>query len=285
MTLVPPTSREEAGESGLVPADAFEIAGIPGAGAAVGVAVTTGALNTKGAWAQLTAASGIAAAGFVLDVCPIGPAEFLVDVGIGAGGSEVVLVSNLLVSVVGVAEGVTVASIPIPVAIPAGSRISIRAQASVATQTLYCSAVLYSGDVPGSTSCETLGALTAGSGGTVIDPGAVAGTKGAWSELVAATAAAIKACVLLIGGGADASRVNAFWALDIGVGGAGSEVVKVPNVQLRASGTVDIVYPQVIVLPLGIPAGSRVAVRAACDIAVAGDRLFYAVLLGIHESA
>ncbi|MGH3987826.1 MAG: hypothetical protein ACRDTZ_10960 [Pseudonocardiaceae bacterium] len=76
---------------------------------------------------------------------------------------------------------------------------------------------------------------------------------------------------------------NATWLVDIGVGGAGSEQVLVPNFRLAAT-TFETFVPSVMpTVPVSIPQSSRLAVRAQCSITTnsIGGRLFDVVLYGI----
>lgn len=89
-----------------------------------GVTVTTGALDTKGSWAEI--ASSITADIRYLVVCcrfNIVNTNFLLDIGIGASGSEVVLVPNI--------NGINNSSLrEYEVSIPSGTRLAARAQAA-----------------------------------------------------------------------------------------------------------------------------------------------------------
>lgn len=103
---------------------------------------------------------------------------------------------------------------------------------------------------------ETFGATSGATtkGGTAVTGGA-ADTKGSWTQLAAATS--FEATALLL-------AVNTFYSdtnylLDIGIGGAGSERVVIPDVLVAlANGTA-----LNVLLPVAIPVGSRVAARCA----------------------
>jgi hypothetical protein len=69
--------------------------------------------------------------------------------------------------------------------------------------------------------------------------------------------------------------------MDIGVGSAGSEQVLLGDMDLSASAGSDSIGPMAIGVPVRIPAGTRLAVRAQSNITDATDRLFDAMLLGV----
>jgi hypothetical protein len=98
-----------------------------------------GTANTLGAWAQITASSPHAYSYITLAVGGNGSSDrgadyqWLVDIGIGAAGSEQVLIQQIFFASVG-ASGWGLPTIPIAgpyaVSIPAGTRIAVRCQSS-----------------------------------------------------------------------------------------------------------------------------------------------------------
>lgn len=98
--------------------------------------------------------------------------------------------------------------------------------------------------------------------GSAIAPvsGGSAHTKGSWVEVTAATTYDVFRVVMQTAN-SNASGTNTAGLLDIGVGGAGSEVVVVPNLAVGYSSTGTSGTFPVWDLPLFIAKGSRVAVR------------------------
>lgn len=104
-----------------------------------------------------------------------------------------------------------------------------------------------------------------------VPTGGTAHTMGAWTELHASTG--IDAAALaLYGGGHNSSGAASPALLDIGVGAAGSEQLLLPSLDVgfHSAGRLP------LVVPVTIPAGSRIAARAqglrtATNIAVAVD--------------
>lgn len=249
-----------------------------------GVVLTANATpNTKGSYVDLIASTLFEAQWLMVEVGFYGggASDFLVDIAIGAASSEMVIASNLIFT--GFLAIDHMAYYLFPAFVPAGSRISGRCQATTGSATVRCGVLLEGqGFLPSSplSLITTYGAATADSGGVAIDMSSI-NTKGAYSQLTAATTHDINWLVLGIGGQNNQARTGARWLVDIAVGGAGSEVVIVPDLILNASGTGDCILPGCICLPGSIPAGSRVAVRAQCSINDATDRLFDAVLYGV----
>ena len=108
-----------------------------------GTAVNPGATaNTKGSYVQIVASTTADIAGFSLYIDSqgtstgsVGPITWLVDVAVGASGSEVVILPNLFViGAAGAGFSVTYAPVIsyLPLQIPAASRIAVRAACSSA---------------------------------------------------------------------------------------------------------------------------------------------------------
>jgi hypothetical protein len=99
------------------------------------------------------------------------------------------------------------------------------------------------------------GSTTASTTGTQVNTSGSNNTKGAWTQITAATTRSHfwgLICVRAVSG--------TQFLLDVGIGGAGSEQVIVPNLNIRDSSNGD---PAMWSVPLRIPSGTRVAMRAA----------------------
>jgi len=241
--------------------------------------------NTKGSWVELTSSSAIDAAAFTVMIPYLFEgSDYLVDIGIGAAGSEQTIASNLSVSAGSAAGNSSGFNPRIPIPIPAGTRIAARAQATgtSASRMVRCGILLESSDIPSGGTLTTTGASTADSGGTSIDPGATDNAKGAWVQLTASTALDVREAFFTFGNIANTARTDCFWLVDIGIGGAGSEQVVIPNIAISASVNTDSVAPSCTPFyKLNIPAGTRIAVRASCTIVDATDRLFDIIMYSI----
>lgn len=242
--------------------------------------------DTKGSWVELVSSLPQDVVGFILSIVPSDPGiNSLMDIGIGASGSEQVILANYLIDS-SVSSNLTgLHYLYVPLALPAGTRVALRSQEGVSYG--FGMSIGFTGVGPtflspaGFQICDTYGANTGDSGGTSVDPGASLNTKGAWVQL-SASCEDINYLIVSLGGQENSARTACWWAMDIGIGGAGSEIVVVENLIARASGIVDEVKPAVMAFPVNIPAGSRIAVRSQCTINNAVDRIFDVILYGFR---
>lgn len=239
--------------------------------------------NTKGNWIECIASTPYMCEIAVSILSLSGNYAYLVDIGIGPAGSEIVLVANLNKDWPTTVYGAPT-SYNIPILLPAGTRIAARCQcltagskqASISIHTIPFGGF---GFPYGCQLCTTYGAVTADSGGTSIDPGASAGTYGAWVEFSAATTYRIRALQIGIGNQSNTARTQGFWGLDVGIGSAGNEVAIVSGYQLFCHSSADLVVPNVSPLfPVVVPQNSRLSVRAKSGVTDATDRTFDAIL-------
>jgi hypothetical protein len=241
------------------------------------------AANTKGSWIELVSSSPIDADGFYLQLEALGTSrDHLVDIGIGAAGSEVVIVPNFQFSTGTGPSGIEEVYIPLP--IPAGTRIAARSQATAGSQSVGVLLQLVQGELYRAMRCSratAYGSNTADSGGVVVDPGAVAHTKGSWAEIHSGITNPIRYAILCIGNRAN-TGVGAFTQhlMDFGIGGAGAEVVLLDDQVVMADQTTDRLGPHVFARHVSIPAGTRLAARSQCSNTDATDRLFDLAVIG-----
>ena len=123
------------------------------------------------------------------------------------------------------------------------------------------------------------GANTGASTGTTITAPGSLNTKGAWTQIVASTTYPAAGIMLQIN--SEPGSGDCFWLADVGIGGAGSEVVIVPNIigGRLASTLGDSSHCYV---PVQIPAGSRVAMRY--QVAVTAATPLTAQIIGFGDS-
>ena len=247
------------------------------------VAATTGTTaHVKTAWQQATASLPVTVSGFIMRTFPLGSgtANFLFDVGIGAAGSEKIILNNYPHNRYNGARGLT-QSIFVPVKIPAGTRVAVRAQNSEASaQPWDCTIewVPYSPYLPSYSRCDVYGAIEANTAATDIDPGATANAKGAWAQLTASSSYDARAIAVAFSSSRNSVRSICHWFVDIGIGAAGSEVVLLPDLFVGSHTTSDAVLGSSMTLPINVPAGTRFAARAQCGINDATDRLMRTTL-------
>lgn len=235
-----------------------------------GTALTGGANNTKGSYTQLTAST-------TLDICALAVClqetnnttrHCAVDIAVGASGSENVIISNLFVE--GGTNGANGQDYLFPINIPAGTRISARAQNGSATADGPTANVVgFDGSFgqTGSAGIDAIGYLSATTYGTLLTASATANTKGSYVQLSASTPVDyagfwIRPSLPSGGAGATAGLV------DLAIGASGSELVILPNFQVCC------VQPPATPHFLGpfwipIPAGTRIAARMQATAASA----------------
>lgn len=260
------------------------------------ITVTASAtINTAGAYTQAIPSTSRDATWVHLTVADDGTSNVLsvcgVNIATGASGSEVVQVANLAVHRSATAgsqdSGV---SYLFPLAIPAGTRVAVSAQSNVASETLSCAVILFDdafASIPGGGAIDTYGFSTATSLGTSIDPGATANTKGAWVQITGSTTYDLAGFFLGLDGTSQTpGSATYFFNVDVGVGAAGSEVVVLPDfsfVMTMTNAPRRSLRPSYTpFLPIQVPAGSRIAVRAQCTGASSPSRLFGATFYGVR---
>lgn len=242
--------------------------------------------NTKGSWTTVVASCPFNADGFYLMFRNGAVADFLIDIGVGSNGDAVdeTIVSNILTSsgTNGGACWSTEAYIPLPVR--AGNRIAARIQSTDASQTTAITIRPVSGSFYRAMRMKhatTYGADTSDSGGTQVDPGGSASTKGAYSQVTASTDRPMKAALLCFG-----SRNNGVFGashlhyVDIATGTAGGERVIIGDMEMTGEGTNDQYSPVWRNAFVNIPAGSRLAARSSDTQTDATDRLWDIAVVG-----
>lgn len=235
--------------------------------------------NTKGSWIELTSSTTMNASSIVLTVQKVSAAgTFLLDIGIGASGSEQIVLSNVLVAIQNYSEDRNPSThLRIPLAIPEGTRIAARVQhSSTAEPSLYCGLMLEYGRVSSCGGITTYGDNTTDSGGSSVDSGAVANTKGSWAEITSATTEDVKGLFFCISNGGNIrENYKKQWLMDIGIGGAGSEEVIIPNIPLTSNSYADNITPNnTPIFGVSIPTGTRLVARAAYEGTNATYRVF-----------
>jgi hypothetical protein len=236
-----------------------------------GTSVTTGSTSsTKGSWAQLIASTSFDASLVYVVVHGYRSAAALsdlsVDIGIGASGSEQVLIADLLAG--GAALTGSGDTGPrewfFPLYIPAGSRLSARAAGDRTSTALRVAIWLYGGNslpaFPIGTKVVTYGMGTVPDG-TAVTPGNA--VEGSWTQITASTSENHFALIPSFQVNNDTTQTNGVLNIDIGIGGAGSEVqvgswFAINNVN-ESMGSMFPPLPAFV----HVPAGTRLAMRAS----------------------
>jgi len=253
--------------------------------------------NTTGAWVELISATSYDTSWLLISVQDPGTATALnsvcINVSTGSTGNEPasILINNLiclrdsLSSVAG--QGATYL---IPTQVKAGTRLSANAQSSgAAAAALFVSILPIAGAfgcISGGSAIDTYGFSPSTTRGVVVDPGASGSTKGAYIEVVSSTSYDLAGFILGFDAGGTSGSSALAWTLDVAVGSLGNEIVIFPDLQIYGrgtSGTYKAIYPAATsFIPVQIPAGSRIAIRAQCNSGTAAPRVFGVTLYGVR---
>jgi hypothetical protein len=233
-----------------------------------GTTVTASAtINTKGAYAQLVASTSHSYEGlFVYVTTSTGSIlSALIDLSVGAAASEVVLIPNLYFRQ-GAASGDRHSITAFfPMRVPSGVRLSARAQSTTASAALRVSVygVISNPFVPtGFNRCTDYGTVTADSGGTGIDTGATANTKGAYAQLTASTTFPMKALLAAISPNTATATVNGIILYDVSIGAAAAEQPVISDWNYKRTASTNSETGEYgTLIPVDIPAATRLAAR------------------------
>lgn len=235
----------------------------------------SGSANAKGSWTELIATTGFQATGIAVFGRWSTVAGGILDIGIGAAGSEQVLVPNLRFNAkmdsTSTAGHTPAGMSPVfPISVPAGSRISARLQSAAASATQSVRVVLLGGGfLPGEPQGKVTDYGVGGVGasfGTQITPSATANTYGSWVQLSSGISAPINALVIALGDQNSTGPGDGNWLIDVGVGAASSEVAVLSGLPfswwLGATGSPCGIGPQMLgPFPVSIPSGARLSAR------------------------
>ena len=247
------------------------------------VQVASPSANTKGDYQQIVASLPFNT-GLIIVVVNgyqwVG--NYMIDVAIGAEGAEIIIANNIFIrgsSSYFSSSG----SFCLPFNLPAGTRLSVRAQGTYAsTNYVNVSMMVFPSNAIYNSSlsiCQTYGATVATTVGVDVDAGGTADTKGAWAEISAAVGYTIRALIICA---AQATDGSANFALDIGIGAVDAEVPVIQDYSLSKWTTTDAIQPAIsALLPITIVKGSRLSARCKCSVNTASLRILSIVLYGI----
>src|SRR3990167_591478 len=227
----------------------------------VGTLTASATPHTKGTWVQVDASAARDVCGMIFrTTTAVGASgvntSMLLDVGVGANPNELAVVADIPVGYHANDRAETF----LPIHIPAGSRISMRIQAAVVSDTYVPNVnLLFADGRPGSwrgySIADTIGVNTATSAPTTGDL-----TDNAWDQAVASTINPYRA-ITFHPCGFGTAMATAVLLTDVGVGASGFEQVlgtwrpQTTNVEI----IIDNTGPPFI--EVDIPAGSRLAIR------------------------
>ena len=266
----------QVGIANLLTPGGNEHAGVVSSAASTLTAVDPGlSANTVGVWAELIAATKFEADGVWIQVSVPADADEdamnLIDIGIGATDSEIVLIERIMGAY---GTGTRCDSEPcyFPVHIPAGTRLAARAQSNATTKLVIVGVrlvhhgVMYEsyGDV------ETLGAVTADSGGTSVDPGGTTNTKGSWVPLGTPTIEPKALILMAAPTAANFSATDGRTFIDVGAGATPDLVIA--DIGMAMDSNTDMPMPHAFG-PFPYNTAGSLELRAQCSTANGSDRL------------
>jgi len=253
----------------------------------LGVTVTASAsADTKGSYAELIASTESAASGLSVTLTSqsitAANTEGLLDIAVGSAGNEEVILADFHMSIDTADGNQAIVIIPLPIAVPSGTRISARWQtASTEADTFTCIANLKSPTFeshPGYGKIVSLGQNTGTSLGTAVDAGTTVNTPGTKVEF-AATSEHFSGFFLSIGGNGDTATEDANFVFRVLTGSSGNEEVLVGGIAAKsASGerwSFDCQFFNVEIPP------ARLTIDVQADTTNAGNRALSVVFHGV----
>lgn len=243
--------------------------------------------HTKGSYTSLgTSTAASAYVSIVIDT-PQQARAYLVDVAADqTGGTTYVdFVKNIPIVQANEVSVLQQVVIPVPIILASGTQFAARCQSDNGAATVKVHLVLYTGTTAFTvTFVETFGADTTTSRGQTVDPGGTGNTKGAWVQLVAASAGAADYLIPLVLEQPAMTAVGGsqIW-LDVGTGVVSSEAVKVGNAQVVGVGVAR--FYQQGPLEVDIASGLRVAARLQSTSTTVGRREADVAVVAFVKSA
>lgn len=259
----------------------------PAGPAAAGTALDgSGVANTKGAYTEFVPSTSFASsyAELVQLVSDNSSLQILIDIATGAAAAEAVVVPNLLHEATDTGSAHTGGRHSLPLAIASSTRVALRFQwpsTGTTDEPEVALTLIGAGSTSTPTSYTTYGADTTDSGGTQVDPGGSANTKGSYSQLTASTSGVIQALVFSTTvKGNTAYGGNFTWAMDLATGAAASEVVLIPDLRATMQSVTQNLSERSRTYVTYIASATRLAVRASCSATDATDRLIDVSITG-----
>lgn len=255
------------------------------AGTAQGVTMTSGAVNTKGAYVSI-GTTGLDYESLTLFFSGIFFASHAtLDLAISTDATNFNIIAQDLRfdDPADLSSGTT---FELPLHVPRGAHLYARISSPTTSDTGWTYVIGHAqgiGGAPGYSICEAI-YTAASSQGVSVDPGAVAFAKSAWVQIKASSANDYRMLMGFVGHDAHLNSANARYDIDIGIGGAGSEDVLIADfcAEHGGSGTQDARGPLLIgPWPCDIPAATRFAARGACNLTTT-DRTFDIALWGFR---
>lgn len=223
------------------------------------VATASASTNTWGAWVEITPSLSADSDGVSIYISSslFGSAtnhSDLIQIGTGASASETAWATFA------VGYRAPPMYLMVPGRLTAGTRVAVRVQSSVSSVAISAVYTFLGAKTPGLGAPVSHGFDTATSQGVTLDAPAGA-DEGAWTEIVASTAAEISALMVTIQGAGVTTMANASLVVDIGLGASGSESPILENLAFFSNSFEYISTLGPSTWGVSIPAGSRISAR------------------------
>lgn len=253
--------------------------------------------HTKGAYTEIDASTLAEWAGFTFTLSASQSAtgtdtSTLMDIAVGAAGSEVVVLENLPVGYNDYRM-----TVDVPLRIPAGVRVAGRIQGAVSSDTTGGAFIPWAGSgFTGARSYQsavTYGADTSTSRGvTVTADTGTNDTFGSWAVIAASTSAPIQAMLVGVQMNGDSDIGITPWRLEVGFGASSSEVT-IATLQQNANSSEQVTFgtaagrtfgtpPQLLTTTVGIPEGARLVARLATGLSTTTTPAVDVVIIGLR---
>lgn len=243
--------------------------------------VQSGTANTKGGYGEVIASAEYTSEMLVQLNCDAANRCYLATLAVGSAGNEVDVINDITIQNQGSSQHIY-QNIGISIVLQQGQRLSMKQQCTDASVWMDVGVSLLSptfNSNGGFAVCDTVGANTADSGGTSIDPGGTISTKGSWVQFSASADRDYKGLVIGAGNGDDWTRMYGYWLVDVGLSSSPSDRIIISDYVLRQHSNGDGVTPcSSPLFNVAIPKGAEIHVRASCTLNDASDRLFDCIL-------
>jgi len=259
---------------------------ISGSPSSKGTSITAGH-GSYGSWTQIIASTSYDACWINVRIWPTNNSSFrtFTNIGVGSGGNEVAIASDLYAS--SGTAGTSFCEYWIPCCIPAGTRISAQCNNSATTDSNNVQITLYDGAftmMEGAAGLDSIGGSPPTA--TDVDPGGSASTYGSWTQLTASTPRDYMGLLICVG---QNSTDNAAYLastpcyVELAVGGSGSEQLIVPDYGFASSNPPNITSQWCPFLPIPIPSGTRISARVAQGNTTSGTRVVGVMAYGVYQ--
>ena len=235
-----------------------------------GIQVNAGNSVKPATYTTIAAATAFGASGIYVNIVNSSPGRWLIDVAVGAAGSEVIVIPDIAYETPRTNERAN--QLFFPLSIAAGSRISARARGAAASTAVYMSVTIVGGALMQTFDTVLAYGITIGSTyGTSVDPGATANVKGAVTALLLRDAAGVlvgtgtvlrpisQFLVAVTTLGRGTGNANAGYLIDLALDGSNLVITDIP---FRTGNTPDFPAqcffgPYQLQIPVGVEWGAR----------------------------